>query len=126
MALTKAKNADVKKFAQKIIDDHKAAGDKLKTLTAANNMPAPPMALDDFHKRRMDDLTETDGDADFDADYIAAQVDMHKDAIDLVKDYADNPNATTELRSFAMEVLPTLQMHHEMATKLRDEVKKST
>ncbi len=35
MALQKSKNADIKAFAQKMIDDHKAATDKLKAAASA-------------------------------------------------------------------------------------------
>src|SRR5688572_29660013 len=49
MALEKSKNAEVKAFAQKIIDDHKAAGDKLNAAASAAALAAPPATLDDFH-----------------------------------------------------------------------------
>src|ERR1044072_7105875 len=61
MALERAKNADLKTFAQKMIDDHKAAGEKLKAAASAAGLMAPPETLDDFHMRRINDLVETDG-----------------------------------------------------------------
>jgi len=125
MALEKTKNADVKAFAQKMIDDHKAAGEKLKAAASAAALAPPPETLDDFHMRRINDLVETDGDADFNADYAALQVDAHNDAIKLFEDYSKDTAAIPQLKSFADETLPTLIAHKADAEKVRDLVKKS-
>lgn len=122
IALERSKNTEVKAFAQKIIDDHKAAADKLNKVAMTASLPTPPTVLDDFHKRRLDDLNEDPANQNFDADYVSMQVDMHNDAIELVKSYADDSDAMPELKAFAMEVLPTLQMHKDMAEKLRGKV----
>ncbi|MDP3738632.1 MAG: DUF4142 domain-containing protein [Hyphomonadaceae bacterium] len=124
MALEKGKNASLKTFAQKMIDDHKAAGEKLKAAASAAALAPPPETLDDFHMRRINDLVETDGDADFDADYAALQVDAHNDAIKVVEGYSKNTNALPQLKSFADEVLPTLVAHKVDAEKVRDAVTK--
>jgi putative membrane protein len=125
MALEKSKNADVKAFAQKIIDDHKAADEKLKAAASAAAFAAPPATLDDFHMRRINDLVETDGDEDFDADYMALQVDAHNDAIRLFEDYSKDPNAVSQLKMFADETLPTLVAHKADAERIRDAVNKT-
>lgn len=125
MALEKSTNADVKAFAQKMIDDHKAALDKIKATASSASLMAPPEALDDFHMRRINDLTETDGDADFDADYAALQVDAHNDAIKLFEDYSRDSDATPELKALADEMLPALNEHKTMAETLRDNVNKA-
>jgi putative membrane protein len=120
MALEKAKNGDLKTFAQKLIDDHKAAGEKLKAAASAAALAPPPETLDDFHMRRINDLVETDGDEDFDADYIALQVDAHNDAIKLLEDYSGNTKAVSQLKMFADESLPTLTAHKAEAERIRD------
>lgn len=125
MALEKAKNADVKAFAQKIIDDHTAAGEKLNAAASAAALAAPPATLDDFHMRRINDLVETDGDEDFDADYMALQVDAHNDAIKLLEDYSKDVNAVSQLKMFADETLPTLVAHKADAERIRDAVQKT-
>jgi putative membrane protein len=81
--------------------------------------------LDDFHMRRVNDLVETDGDADFDADYAALQVDAHADAIKLFEGYSKDTNATAQLKSYADEMLPTLQAHKVEAEKIRELAKKA-
>jgi putative membrane protein len=125
MALEKSKNADVKAFAQKMIDDHKAAGEKLNAAASAAALAAPPATLDDFHMRRINDLVETDGDEDFDADYMALQVDAHNDAIKLFEDYSRDPNAIAQLKMLADETMPTLVAHKADAERIRDAVSKT-
>ncbi len=125
MSLEKSASPDVKVFAQTMIDQHKAALDKIKAAAQAGSLMAPSEILDDFHMRRINDLTETDGDADFDADYAALQVDAHKDAIRLFEDYAKDADATPDLKTLAEEMLPTLTAHKAAAEKLRDTVSKS-
>lgn len=125
MALEKSTSPDVKAFAQMMIDNHKAATDKLKAAAASAALMPPADVLDDFHMRRINDLVETDGDADFDADYAALQIDAHKDAIKLFEGYSKDTNATAQLKSYADEMLPTLQTHMAEAEKIRDLAVKS-
>ena len=120
LALEKSTNADVKAFAQMLIDNHKAAIDRLKAAASSASLMPPADILDDFHMRRINDLVETDGDADFDADYAALQVDAHNDAIKLFEDYSKDTEATGQLKMFADETLPTLQAHRAEAEKIRD------
>lgn len=120
MALEKSTSPDVKAFAQMMIDQHKAAIDKLKAASASASLAAPIDVLDDFHMRRINDLVETDGDADFDADYAALQVDAHTDAIKLFEDYSKDTNATAQLKSYADEMLPTLRTYKAEAEKIVD------
>jgi putative membrane protein len=123
MALERASSADVKAYAQSIIDEHKAAGEQLKQAASAAALAPPPETLDDFHMRRINDLNETDGDADFDADFMALQVDAHNDAIDLFKDYAQDGDIA-QLKSFASNTLPKLEEHKTKAETLNDAVRK--
>jgi putative membrane protein len=120
MALEKSTSADVKTFAQMMIDHHKAGLDKLKAAASAAALMPPADVLDDFHMRRINDLVETDGDADFDADYAALQVDAHNDAIKLFEDYSKDPDATAQLKTFADEALPQLTAHKTEAEKIRE------
>lgn len=125
MALEKSVSLDVKAFAQMMIDNHKASIDKLKAAASAASLMPPADVLDDFHMRRINDLVETDGDADFDADYAALQIDAHSDAIKLFEDYSKGMDATAQLKMYADEFLPTLRTHKIEAEKIRDIAKKS-
>jgi putative membrane protein len=77
MALDKATRPDVKAFAQKMIEDHGAAGDKLKSVVSAHPIEWPAQ-LDDKHRETVDELAKKQG-ADFDRDYVKAMVEGHQD-----------------------------------------------
>jgi putative membrane protein len=76
MATERAANADVKKFGQMMVDDHTAAGDKLKTVASQYNIPVPA-ALDEKHADLRDKLAKLQG-ADFDREYMSAMADGHE------------------------------------------------
>jgi putative membrane protein len=87
MALDKAVNPDVKKFAQMMIDDHTKANEELTTIATQYNIPVPS-GLDDKHNDLRDKLSKKTG-ADFDRDYIDAMVDGHKDVLDKLESRID-------------------------------------
>ena len=87
MALDKAANPAVKKFAQMMVDDHTKANEELTTLASQNNIPVPS-APDDKHNDLRDKLAQKTG-ADFDKDYMDAMVDGHQDVIDKLESRID-------------------------------------
>jgi putative membrane protein len=87
MALDKAVNPDVKKFAQMMVDDHTKANEDLTTLASQDNI-AVPSGLDDKHTDLRDKLAKKTG-ADFDKDYIDAMVDGHQDVMDKLESRID-------------------------------------
>jgi putative membrane protein len=115
VALTKAQNADVKTFAQRMIDDHTKAGDEMAIAAKSDNV-APPADLDQANQAKLDQMNGLSGDA-FDKAYSAAQLQAHADAVALFQGYAANGNPGA-LKDFAAKTLPTLQMHYAMAQKL--------
>ena len=76
MAAERSTNAEVKKFGQMMVDDHTAAGDKLKAVASQHNIPVPT-ALDETHRDLRDKLAKLQG-ADFDREYMNAMVDGHE------------------------------------------------
>ena len=76
MAAERSTNAEVKKFGQMMVDDHTAAGDKLKAVASQHNIPVPT-ALDDKHRDLRDKLAKLQG-ADFDREYMNAMVEGHE------------------------------------------------
>jgi putative membrane protein len=116
LALQKSSNADVKQFAQQMIDDHTKAGAKLAGITKDDKMPAPPTQLDAKHKKIMGSLQEKSG-ASFDSAYIQAQTKAHHEAVNLFSKYGksgENP----DLKKFASTTLPTLQSHLQHVERL--------
>src|SRR5688572_8667038 len=77
MALDHATSLDIKSFAQRVIDEHDAAGDKLKSAVSGQQIEWPAQ-LDDEHRKTANELAQKQG-ADFDRDYVKAMVDSHQD-----------------------------------------------
>jgi putative membrane protein len=76
MALERATGPDVKLFAQRMIDEHGAAGDKLKSAVSGQSIEWPAQ-LDDDHRDAADDLAKKQG-ADFDRSYVEAMIEGHQ------------------------------------------------
>ena len=77
MAAEKATRADIKTFAQMMIDEHGAAGDKLQTAVTGQAMTWPDQ-LDDKHRDTASELAKKQG-TDFDREYLKAMIDGHED-----------------------------------------------
>src|SRR3954471_11179493 len=57
LAADKASNADVKKFGQRMVDDHTKANDELKMIASSKNITLPT-AVDAKHKATADRLSK--------------------------------------------------------------------
>ena len=140
-----AANADVKQFAQMMIDDHTKAGDQLKQIATSNAIPVDT-PIDDKHKNLMDKLSKLNG-ADFDKEYMSAMIDDHQDAVSdlrsrvnenrsasdrLTGKNPENPAAvkpeqsdnrvTMSINEWAANTLPTVEQHLDRAKELKDNV----
>jgi predicted outer membrane protein len=142
---------EVKKFAQMMIDDHTASGEKLMALASDLKIEAPSQ-LDDTHRDQRDTLAKRPG-TDLNRAYASAMVDSHKDLIDqlepridkktldlwkvemngktsvaggtvaLLPDRSDNPT-TMRVNQFAANIYPTVHAHLEAAKALESSLKK--
>ena len=77
IALDKATNPDIRSFAQTMIDEHGAAGHKLKSVVSGQPIEWPAQ-LDDKHRKIADELAKKQG-ANFDRDYVEEMVEGHQD-----------------------------------------------
>lgn len=122
VALQRATNAEAKKFAQMMVEDHTKSTSNLKSAIAASGLTlTPPAALDEAHAKRLQDLKDKDA-ADFDKAYLEDQVDAHQTALNLHQRYA-NDGDNTALKGFAATTAPVVQGHYDHAVKLRDAMK---
>jgi putative membrane protein len=122
LALEKATNAEVKAFAQQMIDAHTATTADLKNAIADSGQAiTPPAALP---AELQDEITDMQGKtgADFDKDYMDEQVDAHQNALNLLQRYA-NDGDVAQIKAFAAATAPKVQQHYDMATALRDKNK---
>ncbi|HVE57775.1 MAG TPA: DUF4142 domain-containing protein [Pyrinomonadaceae bacterium] len=118
LALQKAQNADVKKFAQMMVTDHTKANDELKALAAKKSVVLPTDI--GSHKSTVDDLSKLSG-ADFDKAYVDAMVDDHKEDVEFFDDNTDNSDA--DIKAFTTKTLPTLKKHLEMINGIKAKMK---
>ena len=151
LAADRGSASEVKKFAQTMIADHTASGDKLKTL-ASDLKIEPPGELDEKHRDLRDRLAKQPA-ADFDREYVSAMVDGHKDLIDqlepridkktldqwkvemngrttaaagavaILPDRSDDPT-TMRINQFAAGIYATVHGHFEAAKALASSLKK--
>jgi putative membrane protein len=110
VAQTKATSDRLKNFADMMVNDHTAAGDKLKQLAASKNITLPA-SLDGDSQKMLDDLNKKSG-KDFDKAYTKDMVDGHKDAVDAFQK-GSNDLQDADLKNFATQTLPTIQMHRD-------------
>ncbi|HVV92228.1 MAG TPA: DUF4142 domain-containing protein [Hyphomicrobiales bacterium] len=115
-ALQKSQNDEVKKFAQRMIDDHGKANDELQQLAEGEHLKIPP----DLNKRNQAQLDQLQGlsGAAFDAEYLKDQRRAHRQAIHLFQRYADT-GTDHSLQDWAKKTLPTLREHQAMLRKIK-------
>lgn len=121
-ALQKSKNAEIREFAQQMINDHRKASDDMKIVLASISpdagIKAPGTALDQEHQEELQEL-KSEKISDFDEEYIESQLEAHNDAVELFRNYSEK-GENADLKNFAKTTLPTLEKHQEHA-KFLDE-----
>jgi putative membrane protein len=117
LALKYAKGSDVKTFAQQMIDDHTKADQELKAALTQAQITPPAEGLDLAHKAKYAKLRVFTTENGFDASYISEQLEAHKEAVALFKEYASN-GETPAVKDFATKTLPTLEHHLAMVEQL--------
>lgn len=116
LAIEKSQNADVKKFAQMMIDDHGKALAEVQQLAMAKNVKLPE-GVGAVHKTKETALKALSGKT-FDSQYAKrAGVGDHESTVKLLKKIqADAKDA--DLKALADKMLPTVEHHLEMAKQL--------
>jgi putative membrane protein len=151
LASQRAASPDVKQFAQMVVTDHTAAGDKLKAFASQHAIDVPAQ-ISDKDRDLQQKLSEKQG-LEFDKAYADAMVDQHQSLVDklesridkdtLTTAKSDNPNGpdgkvkatavmpeksddanTMGLNQWAADTYPVAYAHLQAAKDLRDGVKK--
>lgn len=114
LALSKTQNAEVKAFAQLMVDDHTKALNDVTQL-AQNKGVTLPTELDSKHKAMADKLSKLSGDA-FDKEYMAkAGVADHK-AVHAALKKNEARAKDPDVKALAAKMLPTVEQHLHSAT----------
>ena len=121
LALDKASNAEVKSFAQMMIDDHSKGLDETKKVAAAKKITLPSEP-DPAHKKMASDLEKLSGPA-FDKEYAkkAGVLDHTKVHAALKNDIANAKDP--DIKALATKLEPTVAHHLAMAKKLDASIK---
>lgn len=117
LAVQKSGSADVKAFAQQMVDDHTKAGDELAALASSKGLDVSkdPSVI---QKGKLKVLGARDG-ASFDRHYAeSVGVEAHKDTVKLFEKAAKNSD-DADVKAFAAKTLPTLQHHLQAAETLQ-------
>jgi putative membrane protein len=112
MAVEKASNPEVKKFAQRMVDDHSKANDELKTLAANKHMTLPD-GPGPQHKAMQDRLSNASG-AAFDRAYMQMMIADHRQALNDFR-LAAKAAKDADVKSWAAKTLPTIEEHVKLA-----------
>jgi putative membrane protein len=115
LAAQKAQSAEVKKFAQQMVDDHSKQLAEIKKLAQAKGIELPTTP-DAKHQGALKKLQGASGE-DFDKAYMREQVKDHRAALKLVQRTAKNAR-DAELKSSAQKAAPEIQEHLKMAQQI--------
>lgn len=114
LATQKASNEEVKKFGQRMVDDHSKANDQLKQVAAQEHitLPTEPGAKEKATKARLEKLSGEQ----FDRAYMRDMVRDHRADI---AEFAHEAKMGKDpaVKSFAESTLPTLREHLKLAEK---------
>lgn len=119
----KSENADVKRFAERMIEDHTKANEQLTSIATGLGVEIPK-TVDSEHQRMREKLQTLHGKA-FDDQYARDMVEDHNKAVKLFQQ-EERSGHNTELKQFAQKTLPTLEEHQKMALELSRKLSQTT
>jgi putative membrane protein len=122
VAANKASQAEVKRLAEHMIQDHKAANDKLMKeaekhkIKPTGTYGTPPLEPDQKAETAKQKLEGLSG-AEFDKAYVQRLIQDHTEAVALFQEEAKN-GKDNPLRDLAAATLPTLEEHLKQAREV--------
>jgi putative membrane protein len=119
LATQKAASDEVKKFGQRMVDEHSKANDELMQIADKKGMK-PPKQIDKKHKAQIDKITKLSGE-EFDREYMSMMVKDHKNDVSLYSKQADK-GKDPDLKAFASKNVPILKEHLKLAQDISAKV----
>src|SRR5215469_3502759 len=119
LAEEKGSSQAVKDFGKRMVADHSAANDKLKTVASREKVMLPT-TVNKKDQKTYDQLSQLSGDA-FDRAYARDMVKDHQHDVAAFKEEASN-GQNPAIKGFASETLPTLEDHLKMAREMQRSV----
>jgi putative membrane protein len=119
LALSKSSDADVKSFAQTLVDDHSKANEQ--AAAAAKEVGVvPPTDVTPEAKKTFAKLQSMSGPA-FDKQFVTDMVKDHQK--DIAEFKAEEKTGKGAAQKYAADSLPTLQKHLDIAKSLQSKMK---
>jgi putative membrane protein len=115
LATEKAMSADVRKFGQRMVDDHTQANKQLMAIAERKGLKVPT-EMNRKDQETYDRMARLSG-AEFDRAYAKHMVEDHEEDISEFKDESKN-GQDEQIRAWATKTLPTLEEHLKMAKGL--------
>lgn len=125
LAQQRGQHAEVKRFGEMMVNDHRQAAEELKQVVAkinANKAERRDEPLGD-HKDHVEDLRNASAE-EFDRKYIDLMVKDHEEAVRDLERQAENAN-NPELRQWASKTLPKVQQHLQRAKTIQETLEQS-
>jgi putative membrane protein len=123
VGVEKAESADVKQFAQRMVDDHGRANNELQQLAASKNITLPS-ELDAKHKAARDRLSKLSG-AAFDRSFMREMTQGHTAAVTAF-DREAKMGKDSQVKDWATQKLPTLREHQAQAKDINAKIAAGT
>lgn len=120
LAQASASDAEVRRFGQKMIEEHTAANTELAALAQRKGFKMPTQP-DESHRKDLSKLAEYSG-GKFDREFMSMMVSDHRKVVDMFEDTAKD-GKDADVRDFARKMVPSLKEHHRMASDLKDRLK---
>jgi putative membrane protein len=116
MTMERASDAEVKKFAQMMIDHHTMANNELMPIAQRMGMTLPK-ELDPHHRAEMDGMMKLSG-MQFDMGYVKGQMAGHALMVDMYMMHSKD-SKDKGVKDYAKKGLPIVERHYDM-TKMMD------
>ena len=121
MAQEKAKSQKVKDLGQMLMQDHRAANDKLQTIAKNKNIDVPASTMAQEHQQKIDELRNVSGN-EFDKKYVNLILEAHQTAIQRYES-AQNNIQDQELKQWVDNTLATIRKHREQIEQVKNNLK---
>lgn len=118
VALRRASSNDVKRFAQRLVEDHQANQKLVEQVAKTTNVEqAPPPDAIAKQTRVLDQLNGADS-AAFDRQFLQTQIDLHQQTIDQAQQLQQETQQQ-DVKALLTRTLPTLEEHLQLAQQLQ-------
>ncbi|HEX7086557.1 MAG TPA: DUF4142 domain-containing protein [Vicinamibacterales bacterium] len=136
LASTRAQNEEVRRFAQRMVEEHTKSLDQLRSAVFSASITLPT-ELGSEHQQVRERLSELQGE-EFDREYMEVMVDEHEKMADMLEESSGRagmqPGAASPsnaqlggglapLNSWASQTLPIVQEHLEQARQIRQRLR---